>query len=191
MYDELKAVDSGKHEIVVKWQLFERAGDNIPLTQFAFDYAYWYGEKLGYHVTASVFDNDSLQFLLQYKIPFIKIANNRKLDELVKYIPRTVPVYISIGDSFAVLNNSQLDYATNRDVYLACISQYPAKMKDYEHAFSACQLHQGTSDHTADFELYRTYKPKIIEWHYKLADSTGLDAGTFARTPEQLREVIG
>ena len=50
--------------------------------------------------------------------------------------------------------------------------------------------HGPISDHTTDFQLYNKYKPKIYECHYKLEDSTGLDAGEFARTPEQLAEIL-
>jgi sialic acid synthase SpsE len=188
MYDELKAVDSEKQEIVVKWQLFEQAGDNIPLTHKAFQFAFHYGRKLGYKVTSSIFDNESLKFLMQYDIdlPFIKIANNRNLDVLTEKIPRKTKVIFSMGDMFSIPK-----LTASHDDFLCCVSEYPAKVRAYEIRFSPYQLHKGISDHTDDFELYRKYNPNIIEWHYKLADSTGLDAGPFARTPEQLAEVIG
>ncbi len=73
---------------------------------------------------------------------------------------------------------------------LYCVSNYPAKYDDYIRAFSPNQLRRGISDHTNDFSLFRKFEPERIEWHYKLLDSTGLDAGPFARTPEQLREVL-
>ena len=62
MYDSLE----GKKDIVVKWQLFKNAGKNIPLTEDSFDYAYRYGTHLGYKVTSSIFDLESLNFLLKY-----------------------------------------------------------------------------------------------------------------------------
>lgn len=181
MYDELKAIDTGKHEVIVKWQLFEKAGDNIPLLPEVFDYAYRYGASLGYKVTASVFDKNSLDFLLEYDIPFVKIANNRKLDWLIGEVPRKIPVYISCDNT--------KDLKANSGIYnLFCISEYPAKIKDYENL--PIKLCDGISDHTTNFYLFNKYKPKIVEWHYKLEDSTGLDAGQFARTPKQLAEVL-
>jgi sialic acid synthase SpsE len=51
-------------------------------------------------------------------------------------------------------------------------------------------LNFGISDHTTDFTLWHKYHPSIIEWHFKLEDSTGLDAGSFARTPEMLEEIL-
>ncbi|MFA5398690.1 MAG: hypothetical protein WC346_21930, partial [Methanogenium sp.] len=41
MYDQLKEIDTEKHEIIAKWKLFQESGDNIPLSRQAFDYAYW------------------------------------------------------------------------------------------------------------------------------------------------------
>ncbi|MFA5715059.1 MAG: hypothetical protein WC998_04935, partial [Candidatus Paceibacterota bacterium] len=82
MIDELKAVDTGKHEIIIKHQLFKAAGDNLPLDPWVFDAAYDYAKKLGYKTTSSVFDLESLKFLLNYDIPFVKIANRRDLDWL-------------------------------------------------------------------------------------------------------------
>jgi sialic acid synthase SpsE len=193
MYDELNAIDTGKHEIICKWQLFEEAGDNIPLTHDSFDFAYQYGTSLGYKVTSSVFDKNSLDFLLGYDVPMIKIANNRSLDYLIGEIPRKIPICISIGEheSFVkYLNIDEFAFPLNGDVRIFCVSNYPAKYDDYIAAFRPDQLHKGISDHTTDFSLFRKFEPKTIEWHYKLEDSTGLDAGEFARTPKQLQEVL-
>jgi sialic acid synthase SpsE len=182
MYDELKKVDTGKHEIIAKWQLFEVAGENIPLTKKSFDYAYEYGNELGYKVTASIFDKESLDFLLKHEIPFVKIANNRMLDFLIYYIPKNIPLYISKSrDLFMEHKHKTIEE-------LWCVSKYPADIKDYLELplKNGCNI----SDHTIDFTLFKKFNPKIIEWHYKLDYSTGLDAGEFARTPEQLKEIL-
>ena len=70
MIDELAAVDTGKHTIVIKWQLFTDCPPNEPLEYRVFDYAYQYAKYLGYKTTASVFDMESLCYLLSYDIPF-------------------------------------------------------------------------------------------------------------------------
>ncbi len=187
MYDELQKIDAGKHDIIVKWQLFEKMGKdvpNIPLSKQTFDFAYLYGQKLGYPVTASVSDLNSLKFLLQYDIPFVKIANDRSLDWLIGEIPRRVLVYVSVGES------SERNWRWEDVIYLRCISKYPASADDYEMMHDEMGLCNGISDHTTDFTLWYKYNPVIIEWHYKLVDSVGLDAGPFARTPQQLREVL-
>jgi sialic acid synthase SpsE len=203
MYDELKAVDTRKHEVIVKWQLFEKAGENKPLLPECFEYAYEYGTKLGYKVTSSVFDKNSLDFLLRFDPCFVKIANNRNLDWLIGCVPRKVPVVVSAKNLAERCSLNLL----GADTILACVSKYPATKTDYEDTFCAtfnwpsdyktlrgfikakfCK--HGISDHTTNWDLFNKYKPEILEVHYKLSDSTGLDAGPFARTPEQLAEVL-
>ncbi len=184
MYDQLKEIDNNKHEIIVKWQLFQNAGDNIPLSWDCFNYAYNYGRVLGYKVTASFFDKKSLEFLLMNKIPFVKIANNRKLDKLIPFIPLNINVYVS---SNTPLYSDEVKKRPNI-WQMWCVSKYPANEEDY----LKMKLKQGCliSDHTTTFNLFRTLCPSVIEWHYKLADSTGLDSGEFSRTPKQLMEVL-
>ncbi len=188
MLDELKKVDTGKHEIIIKWQLFKEAGKNIPLEHDIFKYAYDYAKKLGYQTTSSVFDKESLDFLLQFDIPFVKIANNRNLDYLIGEIPRKVPVYVSYGE---IDDIKVMQYKDNVKKML-CVSEYPAEIEDYEQFELGYYIKNdyGLSDHTTDFYLFNEYQPSFIEWHYKLADSTGLDAGEFAKTPNQLKEVL-
>jgi sialic acid synthase SpsE len=194
MIDELKKVDSGKHEIIIKWQLFKKAGDNIPLFDGAFDYAYEYARKYGYKTTASVFDLESLKFLLNYDVPFIKIANRHDLDWLIGEVPRKIPVYVSV-DNMSVGESMQYSLPVGhinqeRDIALFCVSQYPASIEEYERRFSKGSLKHGISDHTIGLDLFKKHQPRIWEKHYKLSDSTGLDAGPFATTPEELREIL-
>ncbi len=198
MINSLVEIDSDKHghEVIIKWQLFKKAGKNIPLDQKMFEYAYYYAEDKGYKTTASVFDLDSLMFLLQFKnIPFVKIANNKDLYWLIPEVPRKYLIYVSNGtvgasnrfDSiFSIMDSG---YFGNGVKILSCVSKYPAKLEDYDKL--DISKYGFISDHTVDFKLYYKYNPSIIEWHYKLSDSIGLDAGAFARTPEQLKEVLG
>lgn len=177
MYDELKKVDNGKHNIIVKWQLFKDDGVNTPLHPNSFNFAYNYGRELGYQVTSSVNDVESLEYLTKFEIPFIKISNNYTRYFLINLISEKTPIYIS---------GIFLNPRPNMTVF-NCISKYPASVEDYENKF---ELFENISDHTDNFYLYNKYKPKRIEWHYKLLDTTGLDSGSFARTPKQLQEVI-
>jgi sialic acid synthase SpsE len=181
MYDELNEVDSRKHKVIIKWQLFRRLGQNISLTENSFNFAYEYGTKLNYKVTSSVFSMESLEFLLGYDIPFIKLANKRETDFLINYIPERLPVYISKTHDLFLPKRDNV-------VEMWCISRYPAEISDYE----KLDIKKGDaiSDHTKDFTLFNKYKPKIVEWHYKLDFSSGLDAGSFAKTPGQLKEIL-
>ena len=186
MIDELDAVDSRKHEVVIKWQLFDRrVGENEVLQAWAFSHAYNYAATKGYKTTASVFDKEALKFLLGFDIPFVKLANRPDLYWLAGEVPENIPVYYSVGDRFA-----EQGLGNGQDELLYCVSKYPAVVSDYEDTFPAGGLCYAISDHTTDFTLYHKYKPVIYECHYRLDDSTGPDAGLFARTPEQLGEVL-
>jgi sialic acid synthase SpsE len=183
MYDELSKVDTGKHKIICKWQLFLEAGNNIPLDRDVFYFAYKYGNELGYKVTSSIFDKESLDFLLQFDPCFVKIANNRKLDWLIGEVPRKIPVYISSDNPAYRMNVSGPDR-----ILMACVSDYPAQFEDYKN--QGLRQRGYISDHTANFDLWYEFKPDIVEWHYGLEDSTGLDTGPFMRTPAMLKEIL-
>ena len=171
-------------EIILKWQLFKEAGENIPLERGIFDFAYAYAETQGFKTTASVFDIGSLNFLLQYSVPFIKIANNRQLDCLTGFVPRYIPVYLSWNG----VDESVYPFI---DELLACESKYPATIADYLANFSISELEDAVSDHTVGIELYRRYKPRIWEKHWVLErDPNNPDAGPFAITPNELEDAI-
>jgi sialic acid synthase SpsE len=186
MIDAIKAIDTGKHSVILKWQLSLPDGINVPLEHDVFDYAYHYAASLGYETTSSVADLESLKFLLQYDIPFVKLPNCRELDWLIGEIPRKIPVYVSYG------SEAELNTASNDIQPLICVSEYPTTIEQYETTFSnkSSFALSAISDHTTNFCLWYRYQPKIIEWHFRLEDSTGLDAGSFARTPLILQEVL-
>jgi len=194
MIDELVKVDTGKHEVVIKWQLFRDAPPNTRLDYYSFDFAYKYAKSKGYKTTASVFDKRSLSYLLHFDIPFVKIANRPDLYWLAGEVPRKIPVYTSVGVKGKTVWVTN-DWINTDIETLACVSEYPATFQQYEEKFGSdlgytSLLYRAISDHTTNFDLWHKYSPKIIEWHYKLADSTGLDAGEFARTPEQLKAIL-
>jgi sialic acid synthase SpsE len=194
MIDAIKAIDTGKHEIILKAQLFLDDGINIPLDHDVFDYMYHYGREQGYKVTSSVADLESLKFLLQYDIPFVKIPNDRKLDYLIGYIPRDIPVYVSCNDHFMMTNIFCWEWKYIDNITpLACISNYPATIAEYEHEedfYWNLTRKCPVSDHTIGLDLFKKYQPQIWEKHYKLPDSQGLDSGSFAILPEELREIL-
>jgi hypothetical protein len=214
MINELEKIDTHKHEIIIKWQLFEKAGKNIPLRRDLFQMAVIIAyQKYGYKTTASVFDKKSLNRLidiseiLKIELPFIKIANRRDLDWLIGEVPRKIPVYVSVKEAFPGLYGDLDGEGLSGDdktkiKLLCCVSKYPATLEEYEKEFteeSGCYGHRGlgayclernVSDHTIGLDLFKKYQPRIWEKHYKLSDSTGLDAGPFAITPEELKEVL-
>jgi len=165
--------------------LFVSAGCNQPLSQKSFKYAYNYAKKRGYETTASVFDIESLKFLLKFDVPFIKIANNSKVYSLLDSIPRNTQVLISTDD----IKKVPMKKLMKDDIIMLCVSKYPATSEDYNTIANGKRI-RFLSDHTVGVDLIKQHKPDIVEKHYKLEDSTGLDAGEFAITPEQIKDVF-
>jgi sialic acid synthase SpsE len=181
----LMSVDTHKHPIILKWQLFEKSGLNVPLQRELFGKAFRFAWDQGYDTTASVFDQPSLNFLLrfhdQYGLSFIKIANQKASVDLLEIIPEEIRVIRSVGESELFNGNGDC---------MCCVSKYPAKKLEYEKIFKENQLKQGISDHTTNWELYNKYQPELYEVHFCLDDSKGLDAGLFSRRPKQLAEIL-
>ncbi len=181
MIRKLSEIDT-ERKCIIKWQLFLSAGKNEPLSRHSFDYAYTKGTELGFKVTASVFDIPSMLFLQEFDIPFIKIANNESLyRKIIPIVSSRVPLVVSWNKNKPIADNTNI---------MCCVSKYPAKFEEYKETFNPNELRKGISDHTIDWRLYRKYEPEFYEVHYKLEDSQGLDAGSFARTPNQIKEIL-
>ncbi len=179
MIHAIASIDTHREEVVVKWQLFEKLEPNIPLERDIFSRAYTYAWGLGYDTTASVFDVISLDFLLRFQIPFVKLACRPELYHLADRVPEHIPVIKSV---------SSVENFTPG--CLCCVREYPADVKQYKKAFRESNLKLGISDHTTDWFLYKKYAPEVYEVHFRMENTTGPDGGPFARTPEQLREIL-
>jgi sialic acid synthase SpsE len=178
LVDAIKAVDTRKHEIVLKAQLFKSAPPNIPLPHANFEYLYEYAKGRGYKVTSSIFDLESLDYLQAFDVPFIKIADRPELDWLADEIRRKFTIYKSTHDMIPKWCNT---------VWLYCVPKYPAPIEDYELFGTVGRL----SDHTIGWELYNKYKPEILEKHIVLERSPdNPDAGLFAIVPADLKEIM-
>ena len=168
-------------DVILKYQLFREALPNKPLKRDVFRYAYEYATEQGLQTTASVFDVDSLKFLQEFDIPFIKLANNPKYYPLARQIQ--TPMIISYS-SPAEMGKRKLITP------LCCVSRYPALPVEYEKHFTSYWLTQGISDHTEGFDLYHKYQPEVYEKHYILKhDKNNPDAGKFAMTPKELDQL--
>lgn len=184
----LKMIDAIPYDprIILKWQLFQSAGKNIPLERECFKFAYEYAINKGFKTTASVFDNASLWYLLQFDVPFVKIACNQEYYPLIGDVPRKIPVYASF---MTIFDYNELEYCKT-ELKMACIPNYPSSIGEYEALFMEHELKEAISDHTEGTELFEKYKPRIFECHFKLESSTGLDAGPFAKTPDQIKKIL-
>lgn len=180
MIDAVAEVDSGVwDEVIFKWQLFHIVPPNIRLQQEIFDHAYHYAASIGYPTTASVFDPDSLAFLLGYDVPFVKIACRGSLYALIDECP--VPVYVSVSHPAITFEDDDV-------TELCCVSQYPALLSEYERIFPDLSR---VSDHTIGWDLLLKHSPVIIEKHVvHERRATNPDAGAFSVTPEELRGVL-
>lgn len=186
MVKTIKEIDRKDNEIVFKTQLFRNIEPNLSLSFDCFDAMYDICRQYGYQLTASVFDKKMLKFLLIYDIPFVKIACRPYLYFLSTLVPETIPCLISVGrnEPVGVNNFSNIQY-------LSCVPLYPAQDMDY--LYVDIELYRGISDHTTDASLFHKYKNILYryECHYVLEHSEdNPDAGPFAKTPEELKEII-
>ena len=180
MIHAIASIDTHREEVVLKWQLFEKAEPNLPLERDIFSRAYTYAWGLGYDTTASVGDVLSLDFLLRFQIPFVKLACRPELYHLADRVPDGIQVIKSV---------SSLDDFTPG--CLCCVREYPADAKVYRKAFRDAQLKAGISDHTTDWYLYKKFSPEVYECHMVLEHSEkNPDGAAFARTPTDLREIL-
>ncbi len=193
MIDEVAAIDSKKHKIILKAQLFLSQPPNLPLDIGIFAFLYSYGRKQGYEVTASVFDKKSLNFLLEHEVPFIKIACRPDLYWLIGEIPRKIPVYQSIlPEAYwcSSIGDAAFEWQGSKILKILCVSKYPAQIKDYGAGQGGTTAY-AISDHSAGLKLFKKHKPQIWEKHYVLEhDSKNPDGGLWAITPSELKEIL-
>jgi sialic acid synthase SpsE len=190
--------ESCRHVIHIKTQLFLKEGDNIPMRpDFFYLMARVAYRDYGLMTTASVFDKQSVKTLLGlsvgYDLPFVKIANRPDLHWLAELIPRGIPVYKSVSpEEFwndGLLHGSLL-WNFKKVQQLLCVSKYPALIEEYDTGRSIVPAAYALSDHTVGLDLLNEHTPGIWEKHFVLPDSTGLDAGPWAITPNELGEVL-
>ena len=171
-------------EIIIKTQLFRDIPPNTPLDREIFLWLKDYGEKKGFQVTSSVFDIESLAFLLAHDPCLVKIACRPDLYWLVGEVPRKIPTLVSYDRrDHTSLNN----IPRKTDYTLACVPTYPANIKDY---FIGNGL--WISDHTVGLELFKRTNPAIWEKHFVLKknDPNNPDSmGGFALDPEELKQI--
>ncbi len=185
--EEVSKRDTGKHEIIFKAQLFKKPSPNIPLDHHIFLVARQYAKLRGYELTASVFDLESLDFLMHKArdVPFVKIACRQDLYWLIGEVPRRVSVYVSIQTDKKIFPEEEM--WDDRVVTLCCVPEYPASIDDYPANDSGIEY----SDHTVGLELWHDLKPKIWEKHICLKRSKdNPDGGNWVLIPKDLEGII-
>ncbi len=173
--------------LIFKWQLYtfiKTYVEVIPLKHEVFEYAHEYAASLGYQTTASAFDADSLFYLQQFKIPFVKLACKTNLYDFRKNL------WSLNGDYKAVVSvENKQDFATmaTNGPVLCCVPKYPATISEYENTFGEL-LHYSISDHTVGLDLYNKYKPIIFEKHFYINGLESWDR-EWAIKPEDLSKL--
>jgi len=180
MIDAVAAIDAHKHEVIFKFQLFKDEPPNKPLDHLVFANAYKHAKELGYKTTSSVFDKASLDFLLAFDVPFVKIACRPRIYWLLGEVPRKIPVYLSWDGKDAAPRGDYLR--------MFCVPNYPAQVSDYGEWAKGPAI----SDHTEGLKLFKKWSPPIWEKHFILEDDpTNPDCAGHAIKPDLLKEVIG
>ena len=204
LIDEIIKRDTKKHEIIFKTQLFESAPPNVPLDEDTFVDAFRHAKREGYHLTSSVFDENSLRLLLAFdwhdwELPFIKIACRPDLYWLIGEIPRRIPVYFSAEPKemwdHVIAKTPWWEGDTNCTV-MVCSPKYPSGLSDYLDSAKLVGLdgalsYKCISDHTEGWALMEYCKPDILEKHVVPEhNDTNPDAGAFAVTVDELSEIL-
>jgi hypothetical protein len=183
LIDGVAAADTGKYDVKIKFQLFDKVGDNLAMSKEAFRYAHTYAfQEYGREVSASVFSEEWLGWLLDFGVSWVKLANIPELHYMASLVPEDVIVYTSYPrDPGPVPANVRP---------LCCVRKYPAKSEDYT-VFSESYLRMGISDHTIGWGLLDSYQPEVFEKHIvDIREEQNPDAGPFAVTLEELWEVL-
>ena len=200
MIDEVAAIDTKKHEVIFKVQMFINEPPNIRIEPSILGGIFGYCTIVkGYKIVASVFDLLSLNFLFRttrskkYDLPFIKIACRPDLYWLIGEIPRKIPVYQSVNPKEywnGSIGDAAFEWQGSKILKILCVSKYPAQIKDYGAGPGGTTAY-AISDHTVGLKLFNKHKPQIWEKHYVLEhDDKNPDAGAFAVTPEDLKEIL-
>lgn len=184
-----KCVDMGVDAI--KFQLFGResefAKNNIWLDPELYQEISGYAKLQGLEIGASVFDDESLDFLLSTHPDFVKFAYSQK--ERIGWIREVLNAGIETIVSCDVMSDKKVPIACTR---LFCIPQYPVY-------FHVCfdeifPRFNGFSDHTMGFE--QTIEAvsagaKVIEKHMRIDpyDFTTPDS-QFALSPAEFSAMV-
>lgn len=189
MVEEVKRIDTKKHLIIFKTQLFKSNGpeskNNRYLQNDEFNQMFEESLKRGYMLTASVFDYESLDFLLKYRIPFVKIACRPDLYWLGKLVPTNIPLYISLTA------NSMKHYSLfPRITPFVCVPKYPASIDDYTTNLAPVMA-VSISDHTDEIVFFKS-QPHVSKWemHYVLEHDKDNPDSCVAKTPKDLEQIL-
>lgn len=202
MVSEIKKIDTGKYKIIFKTQMFSpkstAAEINLPFDVSLIRMCWNICQAAGYQFTSSVFDYPSLHILLDacIPIPFIKLACRENLYHLGGFVPRNIPVYVSVKENTRSREVSSW-LLRKRDKTLLCVPEYPAARTGYGIGLDSTNI----SDHTEGLSLFDDWQSQnetrsldedlCFEMHYVLErKASNPDAGPFAKTISELSLIL-
>ena len=163
-----------------------------------------YARSIGITIFSTPFDETAIDLLDKLDTPAYKIASFEITDlPLIKYAAsKQKPILISTG----LANIDEVDEAVNcikaqgnnKILLFHCISNYPAKLSDYQlgdikFLMDKYKLNVGLSDHTISNQasvLAIAIGATAIEKHFKLDnDDCGPDS-SFSILPDQLKSLV-
>ena len=179
-------------------------------SQEALTYDEWrkvqkFARDKGIEFTASVFDKTGVDFLVEIKVPFIKLASSDLNNvELIEYIAsKDVPLIISTGmSSLEEIKKSVNVYIDNGRKELIhvlhCVSIYPCKLEETSlnrivelQSILHCPI--GFSDHTLNSKsacVATSMGVSFIEKHFTIDKNLDGFDHKYASSPSELKEYI-
>ena len=181
------------------WDLYKRAHTPYDWHKEAFSITKKYKKIL----FSSPFSIRAVDFLESFNVPLYKIASFEITDlKLISYIAsKKKPIIISTGMAgFLEIKNAikEINKYHKKIIILHCVSGYPTDLKDI-HLNKILKLRSlfknymiGLSDHTDDIYssiAANSFKPVLIEKHFKLKDNSKTTDSAFSITPEKLQKL--
>jgi sialic acid synthase SpsE len=175
---------------VVKFQLFPNEerftkSGNIWMSQDLFLYALQYGREIGMKVTASAFDDESVDFLIGCDVPFVKFAYSQKENAV------GIRKVINQGmDAVVSCDHLTFNKVSDHALKLLCIPQYPVYFDvRFESVFP--QFY-GYSDHSLGIDTpvkAVVHGARMIEKHVRVAPK-GCPDCDFALTFQEFGQMV-
>ena len=163
-----------------------------------------YSKAQGITFASSHFDEESLAFLVELGVPFLKVASGELTNyPLLKLAGATgLPIFISTG--MASLNEIDSVYrylkanGANELYIMHCVSVYPANyemmnVKFIDTLFNRFGTPVGFSDHTLGISVptgVRARGAKFFEKHYTISTSDFGPDHSASLNPEELRQMV-
>lgn len=178
---------------------------NECLTKNEWRKVYEYSKKVGIQFTASIFDEDGVDFLKELGVPFIKLASSDLNNKgLIQYVAKSkIPLIISSGmstiEEVKMSLNAYCEYnSIDKLTVLHCVSVYPCQLENT--ALEKLKLLQkelnckiGFSDHTMNSKaacVAASMGVSYIEKHFTIdKEMDGFDH-KYASSPEEFKEYI-